>query len=171
MAAKVPSLIIKAIVAMDEERGIGKDGGIPWKLPKDEARMKKLTMGHPLIMGRKTFESMGKPLPGRRNIVLTRHPGFKAPGAVVVQTLDQALTEAAKVDDLAYIFGGEEIYKIATPVTDIIEMTHVSGKHGADTFFPEFEQDFEPVRSEALEDGGHQIRFVDYERRSAAGPA
>ena len=164
MIEKPENLRVSMVVAMDEGRAIGKDGKIPWHISGDLQRVKKITMGHPLIMGRKTFELIGKPLPGRTSIVLTHRPGYQAEGAVVVNTLEDALAAAAKIDSVAYVFGGSEIYKLAMPVTDEIKMTHVSGTHDADTFFPEFEDQFKESRSEETDEDGHHVRYVDYER-------
>ncbi|MSU76049.1 dihydrofolate reductase [Patescibacteria group bacterium] len=159
-------LDVRVIVAMDEERGIGKNNDVPWHIPKDWARLKELTMGHSLIMGRKTWDGIGKPLPGRTNIVVTRQSDFKAEGAIVVHSVEDGLTEAVKHDPVAYIFGGEHIFKDGLKYVDKIELTEVSGTHGADTFFPEFEHNFHEVSSEALDEGSHHIRFVDYERNA-----
>lgn len=160
---KPAGLEVRAIAAMDEERGIGKDGDVPWHIPKDWARLKKLTMGTSLIMGRTTWDGLGA-LPGRTSIVVTHKPDFQAKGAIVVHSVEEGLTEAAKHGPVTYIFGGEQIFKVGLPYIDRLELTEVSGKHEADTFFPAFEKDFHEVSSEELEDGGHHIRFVDYER-------
>ncbi|MDP9211905.1 MAG: dihydrofolate reductase [bacterium] len=152
---------------MDEERGIGKDGDIPWRIPADWQRFKQITLGHPVIMGRKTFESMGKLLPGRTNIVLTRRPDYEAEGCVVVATLDAALAVAAERDDEIYVIGGEEIFRLALPLADELRLTHVAGTHGADTFFPEFGDAFRETHSEPHEDADTAYRYADYVRTLA----
>ena len=164
MIAKPDNLTVNLIVAMDEGRGIGKEGKIPWHVSADLKRFKALTMGHPIVMGRKTWESIGMPLPGRTSIVITRQDGYRAEGAVVAGTVEEALAEAAKRDTEAYVIGGAEIYGLVLPSADRILMTRVSGTHDADTFFPEFEDAFKEVRSEEVEDGGHRLRYADYER-------
>lgn len=156
-------LEVRAIAAMDEGRGIGKAGDVPWHIPKDWARLKKLTMGKSLIMGRTTWDGLGA-LPGRTSIVVTHKEGFKAKGAIVVHSVEEGLEEAAKHGKVTYIFGGEQIFKAGLPYIQRLELTEVSGKHNCDTFFPKFEQDFHEVKSKELDDGGHHIRFVDYER-------
>ncbi|MEX2210044.1 MAG: dihydrofolate reductase [Patescibacteria group bacterium] len=156
------------IAAMDENRGIGKDGDIPWRISADWQRFKRITLGHPVIMGRKTFESMGRPLPGRTNIVLTRKPDYSAEGCVVASTLDAALAAAAERDDEIYVIGGEEIFRLALPRADELRLTHVAGTHGADTFFPEFGDAFREVRSESHENEDPAYRYVDYERSAGA---
>ncbi|RAV13274.1 dihydrofolate reductase [Mycolicibacterium sp. GF69] len=102
---------------------IGRDGGIPWRLPEDQARFKELTMGHTVVMGRRTWESLPakvRPLPGRDNVVLTRQPGYAAAGARVVASLNDAMT-----DDAVWVIGGNEIYALALPVATRCEVTEV----------------------------------------------
>lgn len=154
------------IVAMDDDRGIGKDGAIPWHIPADLKRFKALTTGHPIVMGRKTWESIGRPLPERTNIVITRDSKFTAEGCVVTHSLDGAIVAAADAPgaDEIFIIGGAEIYALALPQTERIYLTHVSGKFEADTFFPTFAESFHEVRSETLDADGKTVRFVDYER-------
>jgi len=164
MTFKKPAgLQVKLIAAMDEARGIGLAGQVPWHIPKDWARLKRLTMGASLIMGRKTWDGLGA-LPGRTSIIVTHQPKFSAKGGIVVHSMEEGLTEAAKHGKTAYIFGGAHIFKAGLPYVEKIELTEVSGKHNADTFFPKFEKDFREVSSKELDDGGHHIRFVDYER-------
>lgn len=149
---------------MDEDRGIGKGGKIPWHISADLKRFKALTMGHPIVMGRKTWESLGRALPGRTNIVMTRRKRYRADGAILVGSMEEALTEAAAAGAEVYIIGGSAIYQLALPLADRILLTQVSGTHGADSFFPEFEDDFKKVRSDEAKDGDHKLRYVDYER-------
>lgn len=149
---------------MDDDRGIGKAGRIPWHVSTDLKRFKALTMGHPIVMGRKTWESLGRPLPGRTSIVITRQPDYVAEGAVVVSSFEGALMEASKLDGEAYVIGGSAIYRLAIPLAERIQLTHVPGTHEADTFFPEFEESFRETQAEQVEDDGRPIRFVEYER-------
>lgn len=132
--------LVSIIVAMDERGGIGRDGGLPWRLPADLQRFKALTMGKPIIMGRRTWESIGRPLPGRANIVITRQAGYAAPGAAVVDSLSAALAAAGEVPE-ACVIGGAEIYREALPLADLIHLTRVHGVVEADTFFPQLSGD------------------------------
>ena len=128
--------LVSIIVATDERGAIGRDGGLPWRLPDDLKRFKSLTMGKPIVMGRKTWESIGKPLPGRHNIVITRQTGFEAPGVTVVASLGDALIVAGDVPEVC-IIGGAEIYRLALPRADLIHLTRVHAVVDADTYFPE----------------------------------
>jgi dihydrofolate reductase len=132
--------LVSIIVATDERGAIGRDGGLPWRLPDDLKRFKTLTMGKPIVMGRKTWDSIGKPLPGRHNIVITRQAGFEVPGVTVVASLDDALTVAGDVPEVC-IIGGAEIYRLALPRTDLIHLTRVHAVVDADTYFPELGAD------------------------------
>ena len=125
---------IAIIAAMGENRAIGFQGKIPWHLPADFKHFKKITMGYPIIEGQKTFESIGKPLPGRTNIVLTQDPAFKAEGCLVAHSFDEALALAGNVDKV-FIGGGGQIYKLAMPKTDILYLTKVQGTFEGDAFF------------------------------------
>ncbi len=127
---------IVLIAAMAANRVIGRDNAIPWRLPGDLARFKQTTMGHPIIMGRRTFESIGRALPGRRNIVLTRRRGFTAPGCEVVHSLDEALA-ACRNEEKAFIIGGEQLYRDTLPLADEIILTVLDQEVEGDTFFPE----------------------------------
>lgn len=120
---------------MAENRVIGKDGDLPWRLPADLAHFKRLTVGKPVVMGRKVYDSIGRPLPDRQNIVLTRNPEFQAPGCVVVHSPEEALKAAAGPEIM--IIGGEEIYRLYLPQVERVELTLVHAEIGGDTFFPE----------------------------------
>lgn len=133
--------MITMIAAAGENNELGKDNGLLWHLPDDFKRFKKLTTGHYIIMGRKTFESFPKPLPNRIHLVITRNRDYKKEGAVVVHSLEEALQQA-KEDAQPFIIGGGEIYKIALPRAEKIELTRVHGTfEDADTFFPEFSKE------------------------------
>lgn len=143
-----------AIAAMALNRAIGHEGRIPWHLSKDLQFFKRTTLGHFVVMGRKTFESIGKPLPGRENIVLSRHR-FEAPGVISAASFDELprSTAAKKV----FVIGGAEIYRALLPRCDELLLTLVKLDPPADTFFPEFESRFE--LAEILdEDGNLEIR-------------
>jgi len=126
---------VSIIVATGRNREIGRDGAIPWHLRGDLARFKVLTIGHPVVMGRKTHESIGKPLPGRRNIVITRQPDYRAGGCEVVHSLKEALRLAG--DGEVFVIGGAEIYKEALPIANRIYLTLVDGDFPGDAHFPE----------------------------------
>ena len=129
---------INIVVAVSENQVIGKDNQLLWHLPNDMKFFKNTTWGMPVIMGRKTFESMGKPLTGRTNIVVTANAGWSAPGTVAVNSLEMAFTAAAETDAReVYVIGGGEIYRHALPVTHRIYLTRVHTHIEGDTFFPE----------------------------------
>ena len=133
-------MIVSIIVAIAENHGIGKDNGLLWRLPADLKHFKDITTGHPVIMGRKTFESVGKPLPNRRNIIVTRNTALEIPGAEVVNTIAAALALCEGTEEV-FIVGGAEIYKMAMAVTNKIYLTVVHGTFDADTFFPPIDPD------------------------------
>ena len=126
---------VRVIAAMSRNRVIGKGGALPWRLPADLRRFKHLTTGHPVIMGRRTYDSIGRPLPDRETIVISRDPGFRPAGAVVVVTLDAALAHADATGDV-FIAGGGQIYELAVPGADRLDLTIVHATLDGDTFFP-----------------------------------
>jgi dihydrofolate reductase len=129
------------IVAMTAQRLIGKDGTLPWHLPDDLAFFKQTTSGHAIVMGRKTFDSIGRPLPKRQNIVLTRDRSWSHPGVTVIhdtRELSNALTMPGEV----YIIGGAEIYQAFLPQTDALLITHVKENFSGDTYFPAYDAEF-----------------------------
>ena len=131
---------ITLIAAMAANRAIGIDNRLPWRLPADQRRFKALTMGHPMIMGRRTFDSIGgRPLPGRPTIVVTRDPGWSAPGVEVAHAFDEALALAQ--GDEVFVAGGEEIFRRALPRADRIQLTRIDQDFPGDTFFPEIDGD------------------------------
>jgi dihydrofolate reductase len=124
------------IVAMARNRVIGRDGDLPWRLSDDLRRFKRLTMGHHLIMGRRTFESIGRPLPGRTSIVITKQEHYIAEGATVAHSLPAAL-KAARFDEEAFVIGGAQIYSLAIPHVDRVYLTLIEADAEGDTRFPE----------------------------------
>jgi len=118
--------LISIVVAADERNAIGRQGGLPWHLPNDLKHFKALTLGKPILMGRKTWNSIGRPLPGRRSIIITRQPGLVIEAATVVSSLDQALAAAGDVPE-ACVIGGADIFSLALPRTDIVHLTRVHG--------------------------------------------
>lgn len=131
----VPATAVTLVVAMDLRGVIGRAGGLPWRLPDDLRRFKALTLGKSVIMGRKTFESIGRPLPQRRNIVVTRDPRFAAPGIEVAASLEAALVLCRQEPEVMVI-GGAEIYRAALPSADKIELTRVESEVDGDVHFP-----------------------------------
>jgi dihydrofolate reductase len=135
-------MIISLIVALDRRRGIGKDNQLPWRLPADLRRFRELTMGHHLIVGRKTYESIGKPLPGRTMIVVTRQPNFQIEGCLVVDSVKAALALVeSRGESEVFVIGGAEIYAQTLAQADRLYLTLVEAEVAADTFFPVFAED------------------------------
>jgi len=135
-------VIISLIVAMDEKRGIGKTGKLPWRLSSDLKRFRELTMGHHMIVGRKTFESIGKPLPGRQTIVVTRNASFKPDGCLVAASVQAAIAAAQERGETeVFVIGGAEIYSQTLDAADRVYMTQVHAEVDADRFFPELKHD------------------------------
>ena len=135
-------MIVSLLVAMDERRGIGRAGRLPWRLSTDLRRFRELTMGHHIIVGRKTFESIGKPLPGRRMIIVTRDASFNVQGCATVHSIAEAIERAqAEGETELFICGGAEIYAQTLDVAERIYLTRVHADGDADTFFPEFDRD------------------------------
>lgn len=124
------------IAAISENRVIGRNNDLAWHLPDDLKRFKELTKGHHVIMGRKTFESVGCPLPGRTNIVVTTQKDYKAPGCIIVHTLKEAIQKAEN-DPQPYVIGGGKIYEQALPISDTLELTQIHAEVEGDTYFPE----------------------------------
>ncbi len=154
------------VVAMAENRVIGRDGDLPWRLPADLAHFKRLTVGKHVVMGRKVYASIGKPLPDRINVVLTRNPEFQAPGCVVVHSPEEALAAAGDASEIM-IIGGEDIYRLYLPQADRVELTVVHADIGGDTFFPELPGEWtETARRERAADerNPHALSFLTLDR-------
>lgn len=140
--------MITLIAAIGENNELGNNNDLVWHLPDDFKRFKELTSGHHIIMGRKTFETFPKLLPNRTHIIITRQKNYKAEGAIVVSTIEEAIDKAAG-DTQPFIIGGGEIYTLALPFAEKIELTRVHGTFSADTFFPEFSyQEWQIVNDE-----------------------
>jgi len=177
---------ISAIAAISDNRALGKDNKLLFKIPEDFERMKHLSMGHPIIMGRKTFESIGRPLPGRLNVVITRDTDWKAEGITVVYSLDNAIQECIKyyvsrikygdekihntkyiihnTDQEIFIFGGGQIYKEAMPKIDRLYLTIVHKNVEADTFFPDYSEFKKVIEKKDGEFEGLKYTFLTLER-------
>lgn len=135
-------MLISIIVAMGRNRAIGLQNTLPWRLSADMQRFKQLTMGHHILMGRKTYESIGRPLPGRTSIIITRQPEFQAEGCLVAHSFDEAVKLAqARGEQEAFVIGGGEIYAQALPQADRLYLTLVEAAPEADAFFPELAND------------------------------
>lgn len=162
-------MLISIIVAMGRNRVIGVDGGMPWHLPAELARFRRITMGKPIVMGRSTHESIGRPLPGRDNIVLTRDHTFRAEGCKVVYTMEGALAAAGEREEVM-IIGGASVYAQALPMVGRLYLTYIQHEFQGDTFFPEFTLDdwHEVESSERAEDENnpYACTFVIYDRRN-----
>lgn len=161
---------VAIIAALGPNRAIGVDGGLPWRLSSDLKRFKALTMGKPLIMGRKTFESIGRPLPGRRLIVVTRNRAWTRPDVATAPDLETALTLAAEGGEIM-VGGGGEIYALALPLASRLYLTEVDAEPQASVFFPEFDaNEWRLVRREKGERGPKDdcdFAWADYERRAS----
>ncbi|HEY0590801.1 MAG TPA: dihydrofolate reductase [Thermoanaerobaculia bacterium] len=159
---------VTLIAAIARNRVIGKDGDLPWRLPADMKHFKRTTVGHPLIMGRRTFESFGRPLPDRTNIVVTRRPHYRPEGAVVAASLDAAMKLARAEDEEIFIGGGEEVFRHFLPTADRMILTWIDEEFEGDTFFPEFDEREWRVVSredhEPDEKNEYRYSFVVYER-------
>jgi dihydrofolate reductase len=157
-------MLISSIVAMASNRVIGNRGDIPWKIPGEQKMFKKITLGHTVIMGRKTYESIGRPLPGRTNIVITRQSDYQATGCIVAHDLDSAFQACPPQEDEAFICGGGQLYQASLPVTDRIYLTVLPREVAGDTCFPEVsENEFKMIKSEYI-DGVEPYNFFIYER-------
>jgi dihydrofolate reductase len=162
--------VISLLVAATENGVIGRDNGMPWHLPDDLRRFKALTLGKPVLMGRRTFESIGRPLPGRTNLVLTRDPDWTAPGVIVVRDLDAAIGAAGAAPELV-VAGGAQVYAMALPRASRITLTRIHAVIDGDTRLPDLDpRDWrETARELHPSDARHPyaMSFVTLERRPA----
>jgi len=160
-------MIISLIAAMDRNRLIGADNGMPWHLPADFKHFKAVTMGKPVIMGRKTFQSIGRPLPGRQNIVVSAS-GFAADGITVVDSIEKALDAAGDAEEVMVI-GGASFYAQIIDRADRMYLTHVDAECEGDAWFPEFNMDDWTVVAQqdysADEKNSYSFRVVEYQRK------
>lgn len=159
--------MLSIIAAISDNNALGKENKLLWHLPADLKRLKALTMGHHLIMGRKTFESLGKPLPGRPHIIISKQKNYFPEGVTVVDSIEKAI-ELAKEDNQPFIFGGGEIYKLALHLVQKIYITKVHANFDGDTFFPELKsgewklidiQKFEPDEKNKF-----SYSYLEYDR-------
>lgn len=184
---------VSIIVAIDEKRGIGKNNDLLFKIPEDFKRLKTITNGHPIIMGKKTFDSIGRVLPNRTNIIVTRNPEFQFEGAVVAHSLEEGIEVGKKVEQKrlsspttigdpepildsrlrgndkigeVFIFGGGQLFResIEKGLVDRIYLTVVKGDYGADTFFPDYSAFSKIIEKEEREADGYQYTFLTIEK-------
>lgn len=159
---------IEIVAALDENNLIGKNGDLPWRLPADLQHFKRLTLGKTVLMGRKTWQSLGRPLPQRENWVITRDAGFEAPGATVFPSLDAAVAAGEDLDTIMVI-GGAELYRQTVERADVLHLTRVQARvEGGDTWFPPIPPSFVETTREphaADERHAHAYSFITLERR------
>ncbi len=161
-------MIRSLVVAMARNRVIGRDNALPWRLPEELAHFKRVTMGHPIVMGRRTWESIGRPLPGRQNIVVTRTPGYAAPGCTVVESLEAAWQAAGNAGEVCVI-GGTTLFEETLPMADRIHLTEVEAEVAGDTWFPAFDRsqwsEREVARHPADARHAYPFRILQLDRR------
>jgi dihydrofolate reductase len=156
--------IISFVVAMDRKQLIGKGDGLPWRLPDEIRRFKEITMGHPVLMGRKTYETIPqkfRPLPGRTNIVLTRQADYDAPGCVLVHSIEEALT-AVSPDQELMVIGGSLLFNALMPIVDRLYLTEIDAEYEGDVYFPDLDRSQwrEVAREVHPRDDRHDAPFV-----------
>lgn len=155
--------MIALIAAMTPDRVIGREGRIPWNIPGEQKRFKELTMGHVIVMGRRTYEEIGRPLPGRRTIVISTTKNFDQPGCRTAGSLTEALALSAGED--VYISGGSRLYEEALPLADVLYLTEIERKIEGDTYFPEFDESRYLKRVEEKHGGEIPYTYVTYMRQ------
>lgn len=160
--------MISLIVAHDLNRVIGKDNKMPWHIPNELAYFKEKTMGKAIVMGRNTFESIGRPLPGRLNIVITRNAAYKPDGVTVVHSIEDAIELARKHHEEVMVIGGEQIFKEVLPYTDLMYVTLIQKEFEGDTFFPSYDQEWR-IDSESnpiTTDDGLTYQYLIYKKEN-----
>lgn len=159
----VPGSTVTIVAAVAANGVIGKNGTLPWHLPDDLRHVKRLTRGHVLVMGRRTYESIGRPLPERTTVVVTHRPDWRVDGVLTAPGVPEALVRAAEVDDQVFVMGGHEVFRLAMPVADRMVISRVDARPEGDTVFP-------PVDWAAWEDVSHEpydgFEVVTYHRRA-----
>lgn len=158
--------MISLMVAHDPEFVIGKDNKLPWHIPEDLAYFKKHTVGKGMVMGRNTYESIGRPLPKRRNIIVTRNVDYQAEGADVVHSIDDAIRLAEEVHEEVMIIGGEQIFRSVLPIADRLYITLIHKNYEGDTYFPEYGEVWKLVNeSERQLSGDIPFSYLVFERK------
>jgi dihydrofolate reductase len=159
--------MISFIVAMDQNRVIGKDNQLPWHLPEDLKYFKKVTIGHPIVMGRKTFESIGRPLPGRENIILTRNETYRPEGCKIINSIDDLKQISNDYDEEVFVIGGAEIFKQTFHLADKLYITVIDEQFEGDTFFPNFDNEWKLIskmKGIKNDKNRYDYYFCEYER-------
>ncbi|MCC3357084.1 dihydrofolate reductase [Bacillus sp. REN16] len=160
--------MISLLLAMDKNQLIGKDNDLPWRLPADLAYFKRVTMGHAIIMGRKTYDSIGRPLPGRENIIVTRDTSYKAEGCKVIHSIDEIVKLREETDQELFVIGGAEIFKMILPYSDRLYITEIEEEFEGDTYFPAFNKNEWKVISKEKgikdEKNPYDYTFIVYEK-------
>ena len=167
MSAVTPKKMVTLIVAVADSGAIGRDNALPWHLPEDLKRFKRLTMGKPMIMGRKTFESIGRPLPGRLNIVVTRDANYRRDDVTVVHSVDDALVAAGEAEEVMVI-GGADLFRLFMPVARRVHLTRVHGDIAGDVHWPALDTSWEKTAAEdypADDRHSHPMTFEVWEKR------
>jgi len=159
--------MISLLVAHDLNRVIGANNDLPWHIPEDLAYFKKMTLGKSIVMGRKTFESIGRPLPGRLNIVLTKNENYTAEGVLVFNDLNEAIEKAREHNEEVMIIGGAEIFKMALEIADRLYITLIEKHFEGDTFFPPYDFDWKitSTSEKELSKNGIPYTFFVYEKK------
>ena len=159
--------MISFIVVHDLNRVIGQDNKMPWHIPNELAYFKEKTMGKAIVMGRSTFESIGRPLPGRLNIVITRNTSYEVEGVTVVHSIEEAIEAANNHHEEVMIIGGEQIFKEVLPYADLLYITLIEHEFEGDTFFPSYEQEWEVISTseQHTTDSGIKYTYMLYKRK------
>jgi dihydrofolate reductase len=161
--------MISFIVAMDTKSAIGKNNELPWHLPADLAFFKKVTMGNPIVMGRKTFESIGKALPGRENVVVTRDRHYKAEDCTIIHSVDKISEIESNSNEEVFVIGGAEIFKETFPIADRLYITLIEEEFDGDTFFPPFNHEEWELKSREKgpkdDKNPYDYYFLTYDRK------
>lgn len=155
--------IISIICAVAEKnRAIGKDNELLWHIPEDLKRFKEITSGHAMIMGQKTFESIGQPLPNRTNIIISNNPDFNPPDIIVARSIEESVAKAQEIEkEEIFVCGGGSIYKQFMPLADKLYLTVVKGEFDADTFFPDYSEFKKVLKEEKSSEGKYNYKFVE----------
>ena len=163
--------MVSMIAAIGNGRALGKNNDLLWRIPDDMKRFRALTTGHPIVMGRKTFESIGKPLPNRTSIVITRDRNWQYEGVLTASSIEEALEKANALDSDVFVLGGGQIYEQALPFTDRLCLTLIDATKDADIYFPAYEDTFTKVTfHEDREHEGLKYKWVDLERQYVIVP-
>ena len=161
----MPTPLVSVVAALARNRVIGSNNTLPWRLPEDRKHFEALTLGHHLIMGRKTYESIGRPLPGRTTVIVTRDPAYRAPGCLLAASIDAAI-DACGADPELFFVGGAQLYAQVLPRADRLYLTEIQADYAGDAWFPEFDPALwrECERRENIGQEGLVYHFVTYRR-------